>query len=193
MPYYGTGDYALGGGLDSGLGYVGRVADGNATVTSGLYVFNGMQIGENLGGVGPVTGTLRLTNASTNVSVEDNSTPGFDGGVIVGRGNFAPAIGTLEILNGAQLSSNNSAYLDSYSGYVVGGYNNINIGVGVPFSGTGTVIVDGAGSRVIAAGGAPRITVGSFEGIGTLDVSDGGYVGTLSLKNRQRQQWRRPN
>lgn len=136
----------------------------------------------NIGQAG-FTGSLTLTNGGGPGTVDltfDETTGSSGVGVNVGSG--AGSDGTLNILQGARLTSINKATDDPMTGYVSLGYNNVNIGGGSDLYGTGVVNVNGAGSFLGAYGLAARINIGSSTGgIGTLNVLNGGEVGSFAF------------
>ncbi len=115
------------------------------------------------------------------ITIEDPNEPGFSANVAVGANGSSndPSRGTLNIINGARLVSDNSGFYDPDIQDVRGGFYNINIGRN---NGEGLVRVDGAGSLLAAYGTGPRITVGRNEGgVGSLEVENGGEVRTGGL------------
>lgn len=84
----------------------------------------------------------------------------------------------MNILNGSILEIANNT-LASSGGGLSGGYDNILIGQGL--GGTGIATVDGSGSQLLLTGGAARLTVGESGGSGTVNITDGGFVGTFDI------------
>ena len=157
--------------VTTGDGYVGAdeisagtVANGTVEIKKGSYSVTTFKSGAPDIGHAPTTSTIILTRNpmtphSTDVTVEDPDTPGFNASIDVGYNNPGGS-GYLEILNGATLTSRNEGY-DAY-GHIVGGYNNVRIGSG--YDSFGKVTVDGAGSKLLAYGGSARIGVGRDGG-----------------------------
>ena len=158
--------------------FAGRLYDGTLIITSGQYSVQSFDAGSPVGAT-PTTGSITLTGSTTDVTVEDPGDAGFYASINIGR-NFNGGAGTgyLSILDGATLTSINEGY-ENANGFILGGYNNVNIGRG---TGTfGMVTVNGIGSSLIARGAAARITVGRDGGTGELRIENGAFVGTFDL------------
>ncbi|MFQ5565893.1 MAG: beta strand repeat-containing protein, partial [Paracoccaceae bacterium] len=175
MAYSKTGDGYVG----ANQIYAGRLLNGTVTITSGLYAVQAFDSGAPIGAA-PTTGTITLTGPTTDVTVEDPGNAGFPASINVGRnfsGGTGVGTGYLNILAGATLTSINEGY--DVGGYIVGGYGNVNIGRGAGSYGKATV--SGIGSKLLAYGGAARVTVGRDGGTGELRIENGGFVGTFDL------------
>ena len=171
----GTGGYLI----DNDTISVGIGTVGNATIDGNGPGFNESVTVFDVGHAGG-DGTLTLIGggAGVNITVEDPLTSPFSASVRVG----IDGDGTLNITNGAQVISMNSGYYDPnfYApgvGQLLGGYYNVNVGV----RGTGMLNVNGSGSFLGTYGDSSRITIGRDNGTGTLNVENGGDVGTMSL------------
>ena len=118
--------------------------------------------------------TLTISGADqpVRIHVSDVENGGLFSSVRVGLNG---ATGTLNLLDGAQLSTNIDPFLNSGND---GGYYTVNIGR----RGTGVMNIDGAGSFLSDNGFAARITVGRSDGgDGTLNITNGGGAGTTSV------------
>jgi len=180
MSIFGSGNYlvvaptfavgtANAGGFGAGDVTVNGAAGGLTDSFSVFEVIDGSAVLDGSGG------------SAVDLTVEMPGTPptgGFAGTISV-AGN--DGIGTLLIEQGARLTSQNNVYTDPTTGVTEGGYQNINIGVANFAGANGMVTVDGAGSFLAAYGTAPTIHVGQ-RGSGTLNVFDGGEVGSLVLE-----------
>ncbi|MEM7211434.1 MAG: hypothetical protein AAF479_05970, partial [Pseudomonadota bacterium] len=176
--YNGDGRIAAGG-LYAGTGANGSVtADGE---TSSLPT---LQIGTNFtgGAVSLAEGTLTLTGG-TNLTFEYQGAGTPPGGfgvnaVVANAGGGGSANGYLYVQGGSTIAFNNAAE-EQMNGSLYGAYNNLTIGRGA--GANGIVEVSDAGSSLTASGGAARITVGRDAGAGSVDVTDGGVLGTFNL------------
>jgi T5SS/PEP-CTERM-associated repeat protein len=163
---------AFGAITDYGFIYAGFQSDGTLEITSGDYAKHQL-----FSGFGPTDapkdGTITLTGDETNVTIGWPENPGSWGSVWVGVSNPGGS-GSLEILDGATLTSINTGYYDPVTHRVVGGYQNVIIGFNT--GGSGSVTVDGEGSKLLAYGVSPKISVGRLNATGELTISDGGYA-----------------
>ncbi|MEL7465407.1 MAG: Calx-beta domain-containing protein [Pseudomonadota bacterium] len=180
-PAVGTGSYGFDDSQIYAGGYNGdgtlNISDiGGAAIveTTELYV-----------GRGGSTGSLTITRSTDDVriTVQDPDTDGSAGVIQVGRG--VGSEGYLRLENGVRLTSINNAYYDPDQGFAVGGSYNVNIGRN---GGAGEVVVDGAGTELLANGTGARVTVGRGQDYGypentpsqgTLTIQNGGKVGTM--------------
>ena len=179
MTYTGTGDFFIGyldstfNGPGDGI-HAGLSADGTLQVLGGNYTFFTFNVGSNFDGGAARTGVLTFDQGAQ-VLADDVTEPIFTPSVNVGINN---ATGTLNILGGSVLEARSTTEEDA-NGFINGGYNNVRIGRGENADGTANVV--GAGSQLITSGGSARITVGRDGGVGQLNVTDGGFVGTHDL------------
>jgi T5SS/PEP-CTERM-associated repeat protein len=179
MTVSGTGSYSV----DDRFIFVGNYsggASGTATITgSGGGLTDLIEVVAV--GTGSGTGVLTLTGgpSAVDISVGDISN-GNDIGQLYAPINVGVnGIGEILIESGATLVSTNQGYYDPGLMYSVGSYGNVSIGRG--YGAVGIVTVDGDDSFLGAYGLAPRITVGRDSGTGTLNITDGGEVGSLSI------------
>ncbi|MEL6479013.1 MAG: hypothetical protein AAFR17_16925 [Pseudomonadota bacterium] len=121
-------------------------------------------------------GYIALDDADVRVQPANE---GYSPRVAVGVSGFAEsqATGRLDIENGSVLEIANNTTANG--NFLSGGYNNILIGNGV--GGTGTVTVDGGGSQLLLTGGASRLSAGEQGGDGTVNITNGGFIGTFDI------------
>ncbi|MEM7057621.1 MAG: cadherin-like domain-containing protein [Pseudomonadota bacterium] len=166
--------------LGSGYLRVADDADGDATFDGGRHVFSAMRVSQNDGSELNIsaTGTATLAGRATVLVQSQNRGDSSYVAVGVSRAAGYNSIGYLTISDGSFFEARNTTN-NNGSGGLNGGYSNINIGRNV--GGTGTVVVTGEDSVLLATGGGSRIGVGRDGGDGTLRVEDGGYVGTFNI------------
>lgn len=129
------------------------------------------------------SGGLTLTDGS-NVTLEELG----PGGLVNGFSPFARiginysdggvASGSVDVLNGSTLTVVNDLLPDG-SGEFAAGYSPLRVGGG--FGGFGEFDVSGAGSAAFIVGDAARFEFGRSGGNGSLNVSEGGLLGTFGL------------
>ncbi|MGB1214338.1 MAG: hypothetical protein ACPG4X_13325 [Pikeienuella sp.] len=135
-----------------------------------------------IGGTFGISGDATLDGSTygVQINVQENlaySNGGGYGRVAVGEngGN-----GTLLITNGAQVVSTNNATYDAQQQFIINGYNSLAVGRGD--NSVGVMTVTGNGSFFGAYGLAPRLQIGRDGGTGTLNISNDGTVGSLSVE-----------
>jgi T5SS/PEP-CTERM-associated repeat protein/autotransporter-associated beta strand protein len=130
-----------------GTAFVGYPNDGSLTVSAGsAYVINFLEAGYTAG----YTGVVTLTGTGSTITTGNSVFIGVNG------------VGTLDILDGAVMTSNGSA---SVGGITVGDNN----------GSTGTVNVDGTGSQWFITN--MNMVLGAFAGsTGSLSIRNGGNV-----------------
>ena len=157
--------------------------DDNLVVQSGAITITGENGGFeqsvtrfDIGTVGqPASAVLNAAAGPVSFTIENPDEPGFSAATQIG----VDGEGELSLLNGASVRSINNGYYDAdIASFAPGSAYNINIGN----RGDGVVTVDGDGSFLGAYGVDPRITVGRGGGTGTLNVQNGGKVGTHTLE-----------
>ena len=134
-----------------------------------------------IGGEFGRNGYVRLDGDANGVTINVQEGPNSYGGgygrVTVGENGGS---GTLIIEDGARVVSTNNAVYDPGRQYIINGYNSLAVGRGD--NSNGTMTVTGEGSFFGAYGTAPRLLIGRDGGTGTLNILDGGDVGSLSVE-----------
>ncbi|MEL6476402.1 MAG: hypothetical protein AAFR17_03670 [Pseudomonadota bacterium] len=171
--------------FDGLIAQAGNLADGDLTLSVGLYRFAAFDLAVN-SGAGPASVTARIDVVDDAlVTVEDLfgevSSGGFPIGAVVGRSYSSAhtAEGHLRIGAGAQLSFLPQAIYTSGIGSS-GAYNTLNAGIGV--GGTGQVEVAGSEALLTARGTGALIRIGGAGGDATLNLAQGGRAGTFLLE-----------
>ena len=171
--------------------YAGTESTGSIRLDNEIASFDVLRLGQNFNSfyglpLFPVAdGALTLSGGS-NVTFEyqgvGSPPSGFNAVAQVGvngSGTNGLGRGLLSVTDGSTVAFNNIATVNTTTGYLQGGYYNLNIGRNV--GGRGRVEVEGPGSILTAAGDGARITIGRDNATGVLDISNGGIVGTFNI------------
>ena len=183
MSITGAGNYFAFNGL---IAQAGNLADGTLSLTSGVYSFAALDIAiNNPAGPSSLSASVDLSDGA-DVSVSDlfgeaGGSGGFALRASVGRSYSAEATayGRLTVAQGARLTLNPLATYQPGIG-TTGGYDTLKVGIGA--GGTGRVEVTGPGSHLVASGPAALIRIGALEGVGSLDITEGGTVESFRIE-----------